>query len=112
MPSHICNECCHLKSETFCICRCTENKIIGCMYIELMEGCIFYDIELKKRCKNKVIETENGKMHLCIDHGSKKKIDIKTTESKKKMSEVTKETNSKKKTNTYVKKEKKKKINK
>jgi len=71
-----------------------------------MEGCIFYDTELKKRCKNRVVDTENGKMHLCIEHGSKKKIDIKTLESKKKYSHVTKETN----TNASIKKERKKKI--
>lgn len=77
-----CNECLHMVFEN-CRCRCTEGKIIGCMYIGLAEGCVYYDISTKKRCKNRVVETENGKMYMCIEHDLKKKVHIKTTKSKK-----------------------------
>ena len=77
----LCQECLHMIFED--ICRCTEGRVIGCMYIGLVEGCIYYDIQTKKRCKNRVIETENGKLHMCIEHGSKKKVHIKTESNKK-----------------------------
>lgn len=67
----LCDECCHLIYNN--ICRCTEGKVIGCMYIELNDGCIFYDNEIKKRCKNKTIETEFGKLDMCIQHNLKTK---------------------------------------
>lgn len=100
MSTAICEECLHIMFDK--ICRCTEDKVIGCMYIGLVEGCIYYDIQTKKRCKNRVVETENGKMFMCIQHASKKKVHIKTdskkttTESKKKSDESRKSESEKK----------------
>lgn len=71
MFSRICDECCHLICENRC--RCTESKVIGSMYIGMIEGCIYYDTETKKRCKNRVVETENGKLYMCNGHSSRKK---------------------------------------
>jgi len=88
------------------LCRCTEGKVIGCMYIGLIEGCTYYDISTKKRCKNRVVETENGKMYMCIEHGSKKKVHIKTTESKSKKTTSKKTSDESKKSETEIKNEK------
>ena len=78
--SGICQECCHLIFENCC--RCTEGKIIGCMYIDMVEGCIFYDTFTNTRCKDRVIETEYGKLSLCTEHTlNKKKKKINTDKS-------------------------------
>lgn len=69
MPVKLCNECCHLVYKDQC--RCTEGEVIGSMYIGLIDGCIFYDTKINKRCKNKTIETEYGKLDMCIKHASK-----------------------------------------
>ena len=102
--SIICDECLHMVFENE-ICRCTEGKVIGCMYIGLVEGCTYYDISTNKRCKKRVIETENGKLFMCIEHGSKKKVHIKTTESKKTTSKKTSDES--KKSETEIKKKEK-----
>jgi hypothetical protein len=111
MSAGICDECLHMVFESG-ICRCTEGKIIGCMYIGLAEGCTYYDISTKKRCKNRVVETENGKMYMCIEHGSKKKVHIKTTESKSKKTTSKSETKEKSETQTEKKRMPKKKVEK
>lgn len=101
MSAKMCDECLHMVFENR-ICRCTEGKVIGYMYVGLAEGCIYYDISTKKRCKNRVIETENGKMFMCIEHDSKKKVHIKTTESKSKKT-TSKKTSEKSETETEKK---------
>lgn len=114
MSAGICDECLHMVFENG-LCRCTEGKVIGCMYIGLAEGCTYYDTQTKKRCKNRVVETENGKMYMCIEHGSKKKVHIKTTESKKTTSKKTtskSETETKKETQPEKKRAPKKKVEK
>lgn len=117
MSTTICEECMHMVFENG-ICRCTEGKVIGCMYIGLVEGCTYYDISTNKRCKNRVIETENGKLFMCIEHGSKKKVHIKTTESKKTTSKKTtsksekSETKEKSETQTEKKRAPRKKVEK
>lgn len=102
----LCQECLHIVFED-CLCRCTEDKIIGCIYIGLAEGCTYYDTQTKKRCKKRVVETENGKLYMCIEHSSKKKIHIKT-DSKKKSDES--KTERKKIKETEPKKQVKRKI--
>jgi hypothetical protein len=94
------------------LCRCTEGKVIGCIYIGLVEGCTYYDISAKKRCKKRVIETENGKLLMCVEHGSKKKVHIKTTESKKTKtnSKKTSDESKKSETETQPKKKETKKV--
>jgi hypothetical protein len=104
--STICDECMHMVFENG-ICRCTEGKVIGCMYIGLVEGCTYYDISTNKRCKKRVIETENGKLFMCIEHGSKKKVHIKTTETKSKKTTSKKTSDESKKSETETKKKEK-----
>lgn len=101
--STICDECMHMVFENG-ICRCTEGKVIGCMYIGLVEGCTYYDISTNKRCKKRVIETENGKLFMCIEHSSKKKVHIKTTESKSKKTTYKKTSDESKKSETETNK--------
>jgi len=62
----LCQECLHLIFDDRC--RCTEGKVIGCMYIGLVENCIYYDENSKKRCKGRVVETEWGKTCMCSEH--------------------------------------------
>lgn len=106
MLTEICEECMHMVFENK-ICRCTEGKVIGCIYIGLVEGCTYYDISTNKRCKKRVIETENGKLFMCIEHGSKKKVDIKTTETKSKKTTSKKTSDESKKSETETKKKEK-----
>ena len=98
----LCEECLHMVFEDN-RCRCTEGKVIGCMYIGMAKGCIYYNISTNKRCKNRVIETGYGKMYMCIEHNSKKKVHIKLTESKKTDSNK-KTTDESKKSETELKK--------
>ena len=49
----ICQECCQMKSKDNC-CRCTIPKVIGVMYIEQVEGCIYW-CETGNRCKRKQV---------------------------------------------------------
>lgn len=68
----------HLKKELTDKCRCTEGKIIGVMYIGMVDGCIFYDSN-NKRCKKQCAYDDENEFTLlsCNKHKKKDKKDKK-----------------------------------
>ena len=100
----ICDECMHLKKELTDKCRCTEGKIIGVMYIGMVDGCIFYDSNNNKRCKKPCVYDDENEFTLfsCIKH-------IKKDKKKDKKKESVKANDTE--TNISIKKRGKKKMN-
>lgn len=105
----LCQECLHLIFDDRC--RCTEGKVIGCMYIGLVENCIYYDENSKKRCKGRVVETEWGKTCMCSEHThtykNKKSNKTKISTNKKSNKSETEKTEKKTKKSETEKTEKK-----
>jgi hypothetical protein len=72
----ICQECCHYKFDDNSICRCTEGKIIGILYIGLFNDCVYWNNDTNSRCKAKCSfttlfsqgESYKLKLDLCENH--------------------------------------------
>ena len=68
----ICQECCHYKFDDNSICRCTEGKIIGILYIGLFNDCVYWNNDTNSRCKAKcsftLFDDYKIKLDLCENH--------------------------------------------
>lgn len=69
----ICDNCMHFKNEESSVCRCTEGKIIGVMYIGLFNDCVYWNENTKIRCKAKCTIRDEFKLYVCESHCQYKK---------------------------------------